>query len=62
VRRTSDAATDKAELVSDAEQGSRRAAEALRRLSKQGGFKSIPDPVAWQKEIRKDRPLAGRDE
>ncbi|MCB1144739.1 MAG: hypothetical protein KDK54_20990 [Leptospiraceae bacterium] len=22
--------------------------------------KAIPDPVAWQKEIRKDRPLPGR--
>jgi len=23
-------------------------------------FKSIQDPVAWQREIRKDRPLPGR--
>jgi antitoxin component of MazEF toxin-antitoxin module len=24
-------------------------------------FKSINDPVAWQREIRKDRPLPGRN-
>ena len=24
-------------------------------------FKDIKDPVAWQREIRKDRPLPGRD-
>ena len=24
-------------------------------------FHSIGDPVAWQREIRKDRPLPGRD-
>ncbi|HEX4774338.1 MAG TPA: AbrB/MazE/SpoVT family DNA-binding domain-containing protein [Candidatus Saccharimonadales bacterium] len=26
-----------------------------------GSLKSIKDPVAWQREIRKDRPLPGRD-
>ncbi len=25
------------------------------------GLASIKDPVAWQREIRKDRPLPGRD-
>jgi hypothetical protein len=25
------------------------------------GFKSIPDPSAWQREIRQDRPLPGRE-
>lgn len=24
-------------------------------------FQSIDDPVAWQREIREDRPLPGRD-
>jgi antitoxin component of MazEF toxin-antitoxin module len=24
-------------------------------------FRGISDPVAWQREIRKDRPLPGRD-
>jgi hypothetical protein len=34
---------------------------ALRELRKLGTFKEITDPVAWQREIRKDRPLPGRD-
>jgi len=34
---------------------------ALRQLRKMGTFKMITDPVAWQREIRKDRPLPGRD-
>ena len=60
--RTSDATPIEGERPPEVERPSRRAAEALRKLSEQGGFKSIPDPVAWQREIRKDRPLAGRDE
>ena len=39
-----------------------RAVNALRRIALQGGIRSIPDPVAWQREIRKDRPLPGREE
>ena len=35
--------------------------EALDKLSKSGAFADIEDPVAWQREIRKDRPLPGRD-
>ncbi|CAN5773019.1 hypothetical protein BH20VER1_BH20VER1_12440 [soil metagenome] len=27
-----------------------------------GGIRSIPDPVAWQREQRQDRPLPGREE
>ena len=30
-------------------------------IAKGGSGKSIPDPVAWQREIRQDRPLPGRD-
>lgn len=26
-----------------------------------GGLAGIKDPVAWQREVRKDRPLPGRD-
>jgi len=33
---------------------------ALRHLQQQGTFRKIADPVAWQKEIRQDRPLADR--
>ena len=39
-----------------------RALAALRRLAARGGIRSIPDPVAWQREQRKDRPLPGREE
>ena len=30
-------------------------------LADKGTFDEIEDPVAWQREIRKDRPLPGRD-
>jgi len=40
----------------------RRRVEALERLAAMGGIKSIPDPSAWQREIREDRPLPGREE
>jgi len=39
----------------------KKMAEALRKIAELGGIKSIPDPVAWQREIRKDRPLPGRE-
>ena len=39
-----------------------KAMDALRRLAARGGIRSIPDPVAWQREMRKDRPLPGREE
>ena len=33
----------------------------MEQIAKRGtAFKSIQDPVAWQREIRKDRPLPGR--
>ena len=36
--------------------------DALMELRKLGGLRDvIPDPVAWQRELRKDRPLPGRD-
>ena len=35
---------------------------ALKRLRARGTFREITDPVAWQREIRKDRPLPGREE
>ena len=39
-----------------------RAMDALRRIAARGGIRSIPDPVAWQREMRQDRPLPGREE
>jgi antitoxin component of MazEF toxin-antitoxin module len=35
--------------------------EILRQLHEIGVYKDIKDPVAWQREIRKDRPLPGRN-
>jgi hypothetical protein len=36
--------------------------DALKELRKLGGLRgAIPDPVAWQRELRKDRPLPGRE-
>jgi antitoxin component of MazEF toxin-antitoxin module len=35
--------------------------KAIKELQKLGAFKEIKDPVAWQREIRKDRPLPGRE-
>ncbi|MGD8373405.1 MAG: hypothetical protein PVI21_00935 [Candidatus Woesebacteria bacterium] len=32
----------------------------LRQLQEAGAYKDVTDPVAWQREIRKDRPLPGR--
>jgi hypothetical protein len=37
--------------------------EALEKLAAGGRIAElIPDPVEWQREERKDRPLPGRDE
>lgn len=30
--------------------------EAIRKLQETNAFSDIKDPVAWQREIRKDRP------
>jgi len=37
------------------------AIRAMERIQRRGGIASIPDPVEWQREIRRDRPLPGRD-
>jgi len=35
---------------------------ALQELRRLGGLREvIPDPIAWQREQRQDRPLPGRD-
>lgn len=39
----------------------RRRKEAFEKLRQMNPFREIKDPVAWQREIRKDRPLPGRD-
>ncbi len=41
----------------------KKAVEALKRIRERGTLAAlIPDPVAWQREIRKDRPLLGRED
>jgi hypothetical protein len=45
------------------EERRRRMIEALEKLATGGRIAElIPDPVAWQREERKDRPLPGRDD
>ncbi len=39
----------------------KRMAEALKKLAASDAFSEISDPVEWQREIRRDRPLPGRD-
>lgn len=39
----------------------KRMAEALEKLAAADAFSEISDPVEWQREIRRDRPLPGRD-
>ena len=36
--------------------------ESLETLAEMGTFSDIEDPVEWQKQIRKDRPLPGKEE
>ncbi len=38
-----------------------RMAAALEKLAASQAVTSIEDPVAWQREVRRDRPLPGRD-
>jgi hypothetical protein len=48
-------------IVPDADRGERLRL-LLEELAKRNPFKDITDPVEWQREIRKDRPLPGRDD
>jgi hypothetical protein len=36
-------------------------AAILEKLAARGTFAAIPDPVTWQREIRQDRALPGRE-
>ena len=40
---------------------SKPVSQLFQELADMGAFSEIDDPVAWQREIRKDRPLPGRD-
>ncbi|HUE97941.1 MAG TPA: hypothetical protein VMN99_01730 [Anaerolineales bacterium] len=49
--------------LSDSFQKSQREAlkKSLQKLAKMKVFADIKDPVKWQRQIRKDRPLPGRN-
>ena len=38
-----------------------RRVTALEKIHKLNPYREITDPVKWQREIREDRPLPGRD-
>lgn len=44
------------------EERGQQMAEALSKLAESGAFGEIDDPSEWQREIRQDRPLPGRDQ
>jgi hypothetical protein len=46
---------------SDVNTQGKRMARALERLAAANAFSHIQDPGEWQREIRKDRPLPGRE-
>jgi antitoxin component of MazEF toxin-antitoxin module len=48
-------------LVVNKVQNRKAIQQAIRNLQKLNAFSDIKDPVAWQREIRKDRPLPDRE-
>ncbi len=57
-RHSDNSATDTKENNST---NSQKLIELMEEISADGGIHSIKDPITWQKEIRKDKPLYGRD-
>ncbi len=51
-----------ARTASAEEESRKRLRKAFETLAELGTFADIADPVEWQRQIRKDRPLPGRDE
>lgn len=49
------------EVPAERENRGQQMAEALSTLADIGAFRSIEDPSEWQRDIRHDRPLPGRD-
>jgi hypothetical protein len=56
-----DEPSDSSDSVPKTDPGSRMAA-SLQRLADCNSCAEIIDPVVWQREIRRDRPLPGREE
>ncbi len=52
---------DDRSMASPTEHAGERMAAALEKLAASSATASIEDPVAWQREVRRDRPLPGRD-
>lgn len=50
-----------AEQTNNGSQRGERMAAALAKLAKSSGLRAIKDPVLWQREMREDRSLPGRD-
>ena len=48
--------------IMDAAEREHRLCEALKHLQTLNPFADITDPVAWQREMRKDRPLPSRED
>jgi antitoxin component of MazEF toxin-antitoxin module len=46
--------------VLEAEQNRKQIQKLLTQLQEINAYAEIKDPVAWQRDIRKDRPLPGR--
>lgn len=49
------------EEETEREKRGQKMADALSKLAESGAFSEVEDPSAWQREIRQDRPLPGRD-
>ena len=49
------------EEETEREKRGRQMADALSKLGESGAFSGIENPSAWQRDIRRDRPLPGRD-
>lgn len=52
---------DEADAADEADRG-RRMAASLERLAEQGAFGDVDDPAVWQRHVRQDRPLPGRED
>ncbi len=50
-----------AQSVSAEAERKKRLKKAFETLAELGTFADIADPVEWQRQIRKDRPLPGRE-
>ena len=49
------------EAAEVSKQRGREMARVLEVLAKAGGLSNIPDPTAWQRKLRQDRSLPGRE-